>query len=101
MASASHYIPPEGLLFHLVGHASKKALVSRAGRRPHVTQKSFVKDNPEQIFTLIHGAEESGVDERYAVMNKATGNCITSSRISEIHPVWHRNIDDEGSDSDE
>ena len=93
MTDSVYYIPPEGLAFHLVGHASRKALVSRSSRDPHVTQKSFDKESSEQLFTLLYGSAERGLEGRYALISKATGHFITSRHTAEDNPVWRRSVD--------
>ncbi|KZV65592.1 hypothetical protein PENSPDRAFT_689751 [Peniophora sp. CONT] len=92
VANSAFYIPPQGLAFRLIGHVSKKALVSRSSPDPHVTHKSIDKHSTDQLFTLLDGSSRHRKGY-YAIKSKATGNFIYSRHIGGKCQDWHCNGD--------
>ncbi|KAK0451214.1 hemolytic lectin LSLb [Desarmillaria tabescens] len=88
------YIPPQGIYFRLVGHASQHVLFSRN----HADPEFWHYKGPEyedQLFTLIYGTgSRAGL---YAIKSKRTGK-VLFSRTSQEPFVGH--IDGNGAYSD-
>jgi len=69
------YVPPKGIYFRLVGHASRYVLFSRTTQEPQVWHYGG-GDSEDQFFTLLHGTgSRAGL---YAIKSKKTGKVLFS-----------------------
>jgi hypothetical protein len=54
--STTFYVPPEGILFRIVGYASQCAIFSRNSPEPQVGHYNVSHGNfADQWFSLLHG----------------------------------------------